>query len=72
MTTLNLIYGGKISGALTVLSTPPRPSPHHAKNEVARPGYHAERDAYLLREFGLKVVHFTDVEIKSLTRGKVA
>lgn len=44
----------------------------HQKNEAARPGYHADRDAYLQREFSLSVIHYTDTEINTLTRGEVA
>jgi very-short-patch-repair endonuclease len=40
----------------------------HDKTERSRPGYHAERDAYLQSVFGLRVVHFTDKEIALLAR----
>jgi hypothetical protein len=40
----------------------------HDKNETERPGYHARRDAYLTDKHGLKVVHFTDAEIRGLRR----
>jgi hypothetical protein len=31
---------------------------------------HAERDAYLCERFGLRVVHYTDVEIRALIRAR--
>ncbi len=42
----------------------------HDKNEAARPGYHANRDAYLLERFGLSVVHFTESEIHAVAKPK--
>jgi very-short-patch-repair endonuclease len=42
----------------------------HDRAEARTPGCHANRDAYLIQYFGLKVVHFTDKEIKALTRLK--
>lgn len=38
----------------------------HNKTESVRPGYHARRDAYLSEKCGLRVVRFTDKEIKVL------
>jgi very-short-patch-repair endonuclease len=39
----------------------------HDKHEARHPGYAAQRDDYLIRNFGLKVVHFSDKEISALT-----
>lgn len=39
----------------------------HSKNEAKRPGYHGRRDNYLISNHGLKVVRYTDKEIKALT-----
>jgi very-short-patch-repair endonuclease len=41
----------------------------HAKNEAARPGYHARRDAYLRDRFGLAVLRYSDREIVHLSVG---
>jgi len=40
----------------------------HERNEAARPGYHASRDACLRERFGLTVVRFDDQEIAALVR----
>jgi len=40
----------------------------HDRNEAKRPGYHAERDAYLVREHGLIVVRYDEIQIAKLQR----
>ena len=40
----------------------------HDRNEATRPGYSDRRDADLIRHFGLKIVHFSEKEIRALTR----
>lgn len=44
----------------------------HQKYEARRPGYHAERDKYLLDRFGLQVVHFDETQIQSITQSVAA
>ena len=39
----------------------------HGLHDAKHPGSAADRDAYLIQYFGLKVVHFTDTEITALT-----
>ncbi len=40
----------------------------HDKQEERRPGCGAARDAYLIQHHGLKVVHFTEPEIRALKK----
>ena len=44
----------------------------HERNEAAYPGYHANRDAYLMERFALPVHHFTDDQIATMRKGEVA
>jgi very-short-patch-repair endonuclease len=44
----------------------------HQRNEAKHPGYHAQRDAYLLNRFGLRIVRFDEVDIRRMAQGRVA
>jgi very-short-patch-repair endonuclease len=44
----------------------------HDRNEAKYPGYHAERDAYLLSTFGVITIRYDEKEIAAMTRRAVA
>jgi len=44
----------------------------HDKYEAKRPGYHVERDAYLLKQFGLPVIRFDERDIRAIGKKAAA
>jgi very-short-patch-repair endonuclease len=44
----------------------------HERHEASSPGFHARRDTYLSDRFGLRVVHFDELEIKRMTKERAA